>query len=1180
MALPRVLVAQQRVGGIVLDSLGRPIAQVLIATSSPPLPPEHTAITDSLGHFVVAIPAAGSFVLSASKIGYIKATVLFEQRDAPLAAPQVIRLSRIPMSPTLLSTVETRARRTPVERRRDTPGETRGAEFAFMLDGRPIDAGNLNEIAATAPGVVAQGSGDEAGVSVAGQSSDRNHTSVDGSSFAGTSLPPEAVASAGIVLNAYDVSRGQYSGGELVATTRSGTSIWAGALRSSASPSTLRYATVSPAGTGDRVGSARIGGGGGGALVADRLFAFTSFDASRRTGRSSFLDPHDATTLARLGVSGDSAAAFVDAANRAGFSDHANSLAVSGSDNATVLTRLDMALGERHLATMRLDGTLARISGLGATPYSAAGTAGDYRAANGGVLFSLNSRDDRFTNDVRMYVSEGERRVHAGFAGAGASALSRGGEIGGVAGALTAFRVGGAPLGFTSGSRHFLEVADEIARGRDNGNHLWKAGGILNREVTRSAPSNPNGTYSFASIADFAELRASGFARGGQRDAVAAAEYAALYAGDTWHARSSLMLTYGARLERSWYPEAESLPSGAASVDSLLSSAGVLRGLQHTPGAELRVLPRVGFAYRPAKSPLSILGGAGLFRARTSAGALSRFLNERGVDGTLSCVGPAVRQPSVLSDPAIAASPCDSAFPSYVTSAAPVSLFASSFHAPVTYRASLDATWRFGRTAIVHFRPTVLRVEHEALASDLTLVHSAAFTLPFENERVVYAPVSSIDVISGASALTASRTVPGLGAVRSIRSDGRSATDQASLGVEASIPLGGALNLWYTYTNSRDMTSGVGAPGGGKATTGGDPATVEWAPKDFEQRHALLAEVRYDVSRHASVVATARLASGVPYTPMVSGDVNGDGSFNDRAYIVDPAISQDPTFAAAFARLLATAPSAVSSCLRAQMGRVAARNSCRTGWAPYFDAKINSRPLAFGSAQQISFSASMQNIAAAADYLTHGADRLHGWGQAPQPDNALFRVRGFDAQTRAFRYEVNPDFGTYGTSRSFHQPFLITVEARVTLGADPARQTLAALIAAARSAPRSPEELAPFLATRFPNVAAIILVNRDSLGLHLDGLQMEQLGRLARMAEDSLGAARRNVADVLGSVESARRATLPAMAAAAELIVNDVRAQSVALLSGAQRESLPASLRSVSVGGLVQPPIPLSLPNP
>jgi hypothetical protein len=43
-----------------------------------------------------------------------------------------------------------------------------------------------------------------------------------------------------------------------------------------------------------------------------------------------------------------------------------------------------------------------------------------------------------------------------------------------------------------------------------------------------------------------------------------------------------------------------------------------------------------------------------------------------------------------------------------------------------------------------------------------------------------------------------------------------------------------------------------------------------------------------------SVAATRRAASGAPFTPVVDGDINGDGLWNDRAFVFSPATATPP----------------------------------------------------------------------------------------------------------------------------------------------------------------------------------------------------------------------------------------------------------------------------------------------
>jgi hypothetical protein len=88
----------------------------------------------------------------------------------------------------------------------------------------------------------------------------------------------------------------------------------------------------------------------------------------------------------------------------------------------------------------------------------------------------------------------------------------------------------------------------------------------------------------------------------------------------------------------------------------------------------------------------------------------------------------------------------------------------------------------------------------------------------------------------------------------------------------------------------------------------------------------------------------ANLTSGTSFTPLVGGDVNGDGLANDRAFFFDPRSAADPVVAQGMDRVLAAAPSGVRRCLRAQAGRVADHNSCRTRWSHSLDLNARLQP--------------------------------------------------------------------------------------------------------------------------------------------------------------------------------------------------------------------------------------------
>jgi len=180
-----------------------------------------------------------------------------------------------------------------------------------------------------------------------------------------------------------------------------------------------------------------------------------------------------------------------------------------------------------------------------------------------------------------------------------------------------------------------------------------------------------------------------------------------------------------------------------------------------------------------------------------------------------------------------------------------------------------------------------------------------------------------------------------------------------------------------------------------------------------------------------------RLTSGSPFTPVVSGDINGDGSArNDRAFIFNPAAGGDTALANGMTRLMAAAPAGVAGCLERQFGGIAERNSCRNSWTESLDARFMLTPSLPRLGRRLEISADLSNVPAAMDQLFHGQGNLHGWGQQSRADGTLLYARGYDVDTNAFRYEVNELFGQSRARRfGTGAPFQVRLQARIAVGA-------------------------------------------------------------------------------------------------------------------------------------------------
>src|SRR2546428_4183023 len=89
-------------------------------------------------------------------------------------------------------------------------------------------------------------------------------------------VPQDAIRATRVVTNTYDVARGQFSGGLVASTTRSGTNVPQGAFTYNVRDRALAWGGVTASPFSQGYTQNQIGGGMGGPIVRDRLFAFAA----------------------------------------------------------------------------------------------------------------------------------------------------------------------------------------------------------------------------------------------------------------------------------------------------------------------------------------------------------------------------------------------------------------------------------------------------------------------------------------------------------------------------------------------------------------------------------------------------------------------------------------------------------------------------------------------------------------------------------------------------------------------------------------------------------------------------------------------------------------------------------------------------------------------------------------
>jgi hypothetical protein len=1086
------------IDGSVATAGGAPLERATVSARATAVPSDSArGRTAADGRFCLRLRGAGEYVLEVEKDGFFARSLLVRLAsgtatvDVRLAREDTVRLAGL---------VAAAPRRTPPVPRRGVPpgGDLPGkaAVRAMLFPGAP---GDIAASAGVSGHTVPTGAQD---LSIDGGSPAGNRTTLDGAGFDARDVPAEGLAAAAVFAHPYDVSRGQFTGGEVAGRTMGGTNLWGGAARVSFEPPFLSPAQGPVGAWGARPTRELASGGGGGPLLPGRLFVYGAAQADLRASATPGL-ASDAAPLPGSGVPADSLARFFSILHRLGV-DPGTASARREQRSGSALLRFDYVPSGTTSAMLRLDGRARESDGGGSSPL-ALGAAAREETTGGGAMLRVTHRVGAAENELTAHRSGSAQRIRSPYAGpAGQVWVGGTGDDGAASGASLSF--GGEPVGFPPERRDALEVGDRatLALGM---RHQLQFGGAYEREaVTRASYGDRLGTFTFASLAELEAGRPSRFTRVlGDARARVATRYAAAYAGDQVRLGTGARLIFGVRAERYAFGRA----AGAnAAVDSAF-------GLRTTPAASPWTLsPRVGFTvYRTTGAEeFGILGGTGIFRGAAPTRQLAALLAQGGGGGAaprLVCVGSAVPAPrwaAYEDDPASIPTRC--ADGTHADGVPPGTTgFAGAYRPPAAWHSSLGLTWLHVPTATgLELRLGATRGWGLALASDRNLARTPRFRLTDEGGRPVFAAPDAIDPASGLVSPDGSRDDGRFGVVRGLAPWGRSTAETVTLAANR-VGARGLVELYYTFTRSRDQATGLAGPSGGWATTAGDPRRAEWAPSDFEQRHVLQLSVDRRLARWATAAVVGRVVSGAPFTPLVDADVNGDGVANDRAFVFGPAAA-DTGLANGMAALLGRLPGATRACLLRQAGSVAARNGCRTPWNAFVDAQLNLYP---GGPRNRRFAVNVvgENLTAGLDYLLHGGAGLRGWGQFPSFDPVLLRVVGFDRARERFVYRVNPGFGP-DAGRAARTPFALRVQARITLGADPATQALVGQVVYHQSR-LEPAALRRQTLARWRNVPAEVLAADADRPL---GLSPAQLAAL-RAAADSVSAASEPLAAAL-----------------------------------------------------------------
>ena len=1122
--------------------------------------------TNDRGRYPLVFPdGGGQYGVTVTYVGFAPLRLMV-QRNAD--EDRLVANAHLSQNPTQLSEVTVRGRRQPAGQRSEPGGTERGLPPA-ITNRLPVDAGDLAALAALVPGVIPVPGTDSTPLSfvVAGQPPNQNAITLDGLTFGAGAIPSDAVRSTRVITNTYDVARGQFTGGQVASTTRAGTNNLAGTVSYTFRDPSLEFSTVSGP-FSNEFAQNQISFGIGGPLVKDRAFLFAAGQLGRRSSGLPSLVNADRTSLSQLGTSADSVRRFLDLLATRGLPAGLASDRVS--DNASAIVRGDLTLNDAHSLTMRLDWRGSKQSNARLGVLSVPESGGDANTSGGGAMLTATSRLGQFINEARVYSSIDSRAgdpyqdIPTGRVVV-ASALDDGRN------AVSTLQFGGNPSLPQRTRTSMTEASNELSWLSPEAAHRVKLGGLLTVDRMRQGSfANQFGTFTFNSLADFASNQPSAFTRTlSSRERESNAVSGALYLGDGWRLTDALQVTIGARAEGTRYP---TRPSYNPAVD-----AAFARRTDAVP-SELHLSPRAGFTWQLGRTdnapPIVVLrGGIGEFRSRAPSPLVASALDATGLgtgQAQIVCIGADVPVPdwnSYRNDPSTIPSNCGSVLSP--GSRRNVTLFAPDFAAPRAWRGSLGLTRRIHDLFSLSVDGTWARGVAQTGATDLNLRDSTRFALRSEGGRPVYVPADSVVSATGQTSLLASRRIAGFGAVTEVDSRLQSDTRQVTVSLGGFGLRGAAFNTGYTYSRSRDEGFGFAQGFFGGGSTAGDPNRSEWARGDRDIHHQLFAQLLYPLTTSLDASVIARATSGAPYSPLVAGDINGDGSRNDRAFVANPAAATDTALGNGMTRLLATTGSAARRCLTEQLGTIAGRNSCDSPWTGALDLQLNWRPASAGLNRRLTLSLQMLNVLTGVDQLVHGSNGLRGWGQQGVTDRTLLYVRGFDRTPGAERYvyQVNEHFGARNNRAGASTPFQIGLTGRYQIGVDDSRRAMFNVLGGSNGQPPGADQLKERMRRGITNPFYRIIAVKDSVQLGLTEDQQARLKLLGDSLQAKIDPAIDEIAETIArqgknADPQALRMTLGRRLGEARALVQQAMTDAQQTLTAEQWAKVPADLKS------------------
>ena len=806
----------------------------------------------------------------------------------------------------------------------------------------------------------------EEGVSVAGANYRFNALNVDGAinqdvfglstnNVAGGRagarvIPLEAVEQFQLEVAPFDIRQSGFTGGALNAVTKSGTNEFEtfafGYHRGGKLVGELVFDDVS---TRPDVATSRWGFTAGGPIRRDRAHFFVAGEWERVREPPSGFHVGESDPF-RLSLHPDSVARLLGLLEK--FGADPGTAGSFGLENrvGNLSARIDWELGERHDAMFRYSFAAAdddpdpnRLPG---DAYELSSNATTIRSRNHSAVFRLvSSHGNGYTNEFTANVQflTDEETARGDFPSV---EVTVDGKIGDLI-VTRDVRAGANFFAHENGlDQRVIQLTNNLSHDVEGHQLVFGASGTWFRFDRRFVPG-ALGSYGFGSLESLAQNQPNRYevtipqTSRGEAPSFQVRELS-LYAQDEWEAGERLTLRAGLRMDVPTFterPEPNPELEGELGID-----------VSHLPDRRLTFSARGGLNWRPFDGT-QLRAGAGIFTGRPAFSWLANAFQNNGVAvTTLVCRGE--RAPAF--DPSRPPPTECAGGPGGLESLPLINYFDPGFRFPQDLRSLVAIDQRLPGGVVLSVSWMENRALRQIFISNENLGEGefdagATPGFGFSTRQVWGGPIPDADEQLWQGGRISDRFGPVL------RVGNRRGNYSYAATIELRKDFGSALGLraGYSLTRSADLQDLLSID----VTSNFATTPVNLDPNDppsqksrFDRPHKVVAGARSRIlprlgGTEISVLYVGQ--SGVPYSFVYDGDVNGDGFpgpraptlTNDLIYIPDVLTGlPGNSFANA---VLWGGVLEQENCLTEQKGRILARNTCQTPWSNRFDLRVS-----------------------------------------------------------------------------------------------------------------------------------------------------------------------------------------------------------------------------------------------